>query len=209
MNFTETFKAHEHEGSTYQPGLRKFLREHTDLKTLVESGSGCSTVFMTMALEERGVPGKIYSLDPSPWCSYTVEHPFITNIRKKSEDAMVDLYLQDHPWDFFLHDGNHDIFQQSYDIWMGFALLRPGGWIWCDDYTWGEHHAWKRFAAQHGLTPHHFGSASGIQKPDSKDAMHPSMVAAYSEYLKAKFRVESDAWHAAGNKDSSVFAHQV
>ncbi len=209
MNFIEIFKTHEHEGSTFQPAMRKFLREHTDLKTLVESGSGCSTVFMTMALEERGTPGKIYSLDPSPWCSYTVEHPFITNIRKKSEDAMVDLYLKDHPWDFFLHDGNHDIYQQSYDIWMGYALLRPGGWIWCDDYTWAEHHAWKRFAARHRLEMHDFGSASAIQKPECEHAMNPSDAASYSDYLKVTFKREEDAWLAAGNTNSSQFAHQV
>ena len=37
-DFTPFFKIHEHEGSTYQPGLRKWLLSQPDIKTLVETG---------------------------------------------------------------------------------------------------------------------------------------------------------------------------
>ena len=207
-DFMPFFKIHEHEGSTYQPGLRRWLLGQPDIKTLVETGSGCSTCFMTMALQERGTGGHLYSIDPAAWCTYQVIHPTVTNVSRKSIDGIVELYSTVRPWDFFLHDGNHDLLAQSYDIWMGFALLRPGGWIWCDDYTWGEHHAWKRFAALHNLPMHDFGACSAIQKPENKEAMDIGMVKEYSNYLKAKFKIEEDKWLASGHTNSSVFAGQ-
>ncbi len=203
--FTPFFLAHKHEGSTYQPTFRAFLKEHPELKVLVETGSGCSTVYATMAMEERGGEGHIYSVDPKPWCGYDVQHERVTNIRAQSVHALVDLYAKTGPWDLFLHDGNHDLFAQSYDIAIGFACLRAGGWMWCDDYTWGEHHAWKRFAAEHHLTLVDFGAASAIQKPKDIAAMDASLLEGFSAYSIAKFKLEAHRWRESGHPDTPVF----
>jgi hypothetical protein len=207
--FLPTFQQHEHEGSTYQPALRQWLNAMRGMMTLVETGSGGSTCFMAQALEERCGPGHIFSIDPAPWCGYSVDHPRVTNIRQKSREAMVDLYAAVHPWDFFLHDGNHDLYSQSYDIWMGYACLRPGGWIWCDDYTWGEHHAWKRWAAKNKLPLHDFGAASAVQKPPTVSAIPIEQIEVFSRSCLEKANEEAEAWRAAGHPDSAVFVGQA
>ncbi len=206
--FTPFFEAHKHEGSTYQPAMRRFLIERPELRTMVETGSGCSTCYFVMAMQERGGDGHLYSIDPAPWCNYDVQHARVTNIRKRSADAMAELYLQTGPWDFFLHDGNHDLTHQKFDIEMGYACLRPGGWMWCDDYTWGEHHAWKSFAKANRLALLDFGSASAIQKPMHSPALIPAAAVAFSKTLFSICRSAGDAWRAQGHEDSAVFANQ-
>ncbi len=206
--FTPFYLAHKHEGSTYQPILREWLKEHPEMKLLVETGSGCSTCYVTMALEERRGEGHLYSIDPKPWCGYSVEHERVTNIRKRSDAAMCELFLATGPWDFFLHDGNHDLYCQAYDIEMGYAFLRPGGWMWCDDYTWGEHHAWKRFAAARGLPLVDFGAASGVQKPMSEGAIDFALVESLEKLTVARLKAEAARWLAQGHPDSAVFAGQ-
>lgn len=205
LAFASFFLAHKHEGSTYQPMLRQFLKDNPDLVTVVETGSGCSTCYITLAMDERGGAGHLVSIDPAPWCGYQVDHIRVTNVREKSIDALVKVYKATGPWDLFLHDGHHELLHQAYDIAMGFACLRPGGWIWCDDYTWNEHHAWKRFAAEHNLPLHDFGSASAIQKPLDRAAMDPKLIDAFSEYSITKFKLEDARWQAAGGKYSGVF----
>jgi hypothetical protein len=203
--FTPFWLAHRHEGSTYQPGLRAWLKEHPDIVTCVETGSGCSTCYMALAMDERGGPGRLFSIDPGAWCGYSVDHPRVRNIRESSLDALVPLYLEIGAFDLFLHDGHHELLYQAFDIAIGFACLRPGGWMWCDDYTWNEHHAWKRFAAEHGLELHDFGSASAVQKPLTRAAMDPALIEDFAKYTRAKFTLEDARWQAAGGKYSGVF----
>lgn len=202
--FMEFFKQHEHEGSTYQPHLREQLAQ-TRPNVLVETGSGASTCFMTLAMEEGGF-GHLYSIDPHPWCGYSVKHTRVTNIRRKSVDALPDLYRKIHPWDLFLHDSNHDLFCQAWELEFGYACLRPGGWLWCDDYTWGEHHAWDRFTE--GKKTYHFHSAEAVQKQIGERMLTIEEMPAFVDALTRRLQAEAAAWRAAGHPDSEVFAER-
>ena len=203
-DFNAFFARHEYEGSTYQPGLRDHIAR-TRPAVVVETGSGASTCFILKAMND-GDFGHVFSIDSGPWCGYVVEHPRATFIKAESYDAMASLYTAVNPWDLFLHDSDHDKECQSFEFETAIRFLRPGGWLWADDYTWGEHHAWKAFCAKHKLTPVHFGSAEGVQKPLEWHALHPSEAFAYVAGVRKWAHEVGDAWRAAGHPDSSVFA---
>ncbi len=185
------------EGQRFQKPLADFIIEN-NLQTIVETGSGTSTAFILKALEERG-SGKLISIDDEPYCQYEIEHPQYELIRKKSRDAMSDLYFRIGTWDLFLHDSNHDIGCQTYELEMALACVKPLGWIACDDYMWAGHFAWKHFLERHELIEYPIGNIRMTQKTDTF-IMPKRAVCDYSNYINTMADIDEEAWVAEGNK---------
>ena len=202
--FTTLFSAHQHEGGTYQQAFHDHIAS-TRPAVIVETGFGVSTCFALKAMND-GDFGHIYSIDPSPWCGFSINHRRATFIPQTSYDALASLYYEVNPWDLFLHDSNHDKECQSFEFEVVIRLLRPGGWLWADDYTWGEHHAWSAFCQKHKLTPVHFGSAEAVRKPLDWHALHPGEVFDYVASVRQWAQEVGDAWRASGHPDSSAFS---
>ncbi len=201
MTIKEVLVAHPEtieSGQRFQKQLADFIIEH-DLQTIVETGSGTSSVFILQALEKRG-SGFLYSIDPFPVCNYEIKHPMYELINKKSTDAMTELYLRTGAWDFFLHDSDHDILCQTYEYEMAYACLKDNGFLASDDYGWGGHKAWDKFVSRHALSEFKIGNIIVVQKKD--EAIPISEIERYSkECLELAIDAEKK-WLADGNKNS-------
>lgn len=60
----------------------------------------------------------------------------ITIIRDYSENAKK--YIQDNELDWIYIDGNHSYQYVLKDLLIARDLVKPGGWILCDDYGWND-----------------------------------------------------------------------
>jgi hypothetical protein len=203
-NLPELFLAHEREGDRFQRRLMDFVFEHRP-EVIVETGSGVSSVFIAHAMATGGF-GHLYSIDPSPWCGYTVEHPRVTNIRKTSGRALAQLFEQVGPFDLFLHDGNHELEGMAFDLETGFSFLAPGGWVWCDDVGWNGHDAWQTFEKRHDLIGISDCSCVRAQKAGNGWVCPKSDAAIFAASVAAACKVRADHWRASGHPDSSAFA---
>lgn len=170
MTFADLFDRYRTGGDRYQRRLHDFILTLRP-GVVVETGYGVSTLFILAAMDANGA-GQLYSVDPQPWFPHVIAHPRIEHIQKMSVDALGELYARSGWWDLFLHDGNHEVEAQTFDLEFGFAALRQGGWLWCDDPVWNEHHAWAKFLARHDLMERVEGSAATVQKPASARWIH-------------------------------------
>lgn len=162
MTIDEVIKNALPQDIRFQPALADFIFDHK-LETIVETGSGLSTAFILQALDKLG-KGHLYSIDPRPYCEFEIEHPRYTLIKKKSFQALGDLYKQTGQWDLFLHDSDHWIETQMFEYEVAISVVRQKGFIFSDDYQWGGHGAWKRFCHKHHLLPISVGDIQGVQK---------------------------------------------
>ncbi len=161
MNIQEQFN--NADSSRFQKEFAEFVIKN-NLGIVVETGIGVSTINILKSFDDEKFSGVIYSIDPSPWYKYQITHPKLTHLKEKSIHALKDLFIETGPWDAFLHDGNHDIFCQSYEYEFAYGCLKKGGWLCSDDVNWGNNGAWKRFIETYKLQEHTLGTLSMVQK---------------------------------------------
>lgn len=159
IELTEKY-ATEEAGHRFQSEFAKFVASEKH-NVVVETGAGISTLFLLNEMTN----GNLYSVDTKPWCGFEVNHPNYELILDDSLNALLPLFLKTGGWDFFLHDGNHDIKRQTYEYNFAYACLNPGGYIASDDYSWGEHKAWQVFLENHDLKAIKMGDIEIAQKP--------------------------------------------
>mgnify|MGYP001596129829 CR=1 FL=1 len=204
QQFEELLKQHDEDGNRFGKQLAKLAFEN-NAKVIVETGYGVSTLFLLAGTHHEC---KVYSIDPAPWATFRIDNPRSELILERSTDAMAALYKRTGPWDIFLHDSNHDIKCMTYELSLAYALLRPGGYICCDDYTWGGHKAWDKFVAEEGLVQQVMGSIMIARKPFSgAHPISPDSRVGVDAYAKACLEDAETAeaeWLAAGNKNSDI-----
>lgn len=194
----------KHDGTRFQEELAKFIIEN-GLRIVVETGMGVSSIHILDQMDNTNIDYRLFSIDPSAWFPDRFEHPKHTLIEKKSVDAMLDLFYQYGPWDCFLHDGCHEILEQTYEYNFGYDCLKPGGYLLSDDVNWGDNQAWNKFCSEKGLTMFKLGDLYGIQKPLDKSFCPASEAKQRHEvYLESATKLEAE-WLAAGNKKHPAF----
>ncbi len=196
-NVKELMAKHGAAGVRFQKQLADFIFENK-LETIVETGSGVSTLYILEALDKLG-KGHLYSIDPFPFCEFEVIHPRYTLIKKKSFEALADLYKQTGAWDLFLHDSDHWIECQMYEYEMARQCVKQGGWIFSDDYEWDAHFAWKRFHEWHKLMPILVGGIQGVQK-QSPELIDKKYVSEYSLMEWEAAKTTGAVWRKENNR---------
>lgn len=205
MTFTEQVEIAD--GSRFQMELRFFI-EKNGLKTIVESGFGVSTLFILMAIDnaiEGNEDAKLYSIDKNPWYSHKIETDQNELILDKSINALLPLYEAIGQFDLFLHDSDHDILCQTYEYNTAWEFLKPGGYLFSDDCTWGNHGAWDKFVKEKGLPVIKLGDCYGIQKPLNYGFCPLSMAKEVHEFNLHLAQAAENRWIALGNTNSDVF----
>lgn len=128
-------------------------------EVVVETGvqTGVSTDWILRALVENR-RGCLYSIDPSitkiDAVTETLTEEQLGHWYPEaglSVDVLKRLPLRP-AWDVFLHDSDHNVHCQTYELEFAWRMVRPGGLICADDYTWGDHGAWPKFCTRHGAT---------------------------------------------------------
>jgi len=133
-------------------------------RVMIETGveSGYSSEHYLVAMDSVA-NGHLFSCDPTPsgfYEAYPIVHPRFTFIRKRSQDALDDIFRRTGPIDIFLHDSNHDWETQTWEYHWAWANVRSGGIIASDDTKWGitipgvgslSHGAWDFFLHRHGI----------------------------------------------------------
>ena len=177
-NLKELCAKHINENaSRFALDISTFILER-DLKVLVETGAGISSLCITSAIEDTDA--KLYSIDPSAWIGFELNHPNYELIKKKSIDALLPLFKKTGAWDLFISDGNHDVFCQTLEYYFAWACLREGGWLFSDDVNWGNNGAWEKFYKAKGVEPIKIGSLEGVQKVGgvtASESIYESMIA--------------------------------
>ena len=167
---------------------------------VVETGEGVSTVCLLNAVPDI----KLYSVDPNPWSNFAFEDKRHFPIRERSFEGLPQVFKKSGPWDFFLHDGNHDIKAMTYDLEMAYCCVAHNGYIACDDWTWGNHGAWNRFTARHSLESFPMGSLMIAQKSHSKSIASTDLDFYHSHALQIAEKHEKE-WLALGNQNTPIF----
>jgi predicted O-methyltransferase YrrM len=195
MKFEEQLKAAD--GHRFQEALANFIVD-LNPEVVVETGHGVSSLFILQALDAQA-KGRLHSVDPAPWYPHAIEHPRLTLWKGMANQMLPDVFAQTGPWDLFLHDGNHEAVGMTFDLEFAFAALRPGGWIVCDDYTWGETATqpgtWASFLRRHGLTAIGMGSTEMTQKPDGAFCLTNAMSAARWSLQCRAMAADAQAFH--------------
>lgn len=145
-------------GERFQKQLAKFAMEN-GFKKIVETGCGVSSVFMLyeMMHTKDMEDAMLYSIDTKPWYPHEIVSPQHELILAKSIDALLPLFIRLRSFDLLLHDGNHNTLDMCYDLEFGYACLRSGGVIACDDYSWGNGNVFDKFAKRHNLDVKYMG----------------------------------------------------
>jgi predicted O-methyltransferase YrrM len=193
MTFADLGRKYLEAGDRYQAALGDFIRTFKP-GVVVETGLGVSTLFILAAMDSNGT-GQLYSVDPQPWFPNAIVHPRLEWIPKKSVDALGELYARSGWWDLFLHDGNHEVEAQTFDLEFGFAALRQGGWLWCDDAVWNDHRTWAKFIARHDLQEKIVGSAATVQKPADARWIHRYEGERVAAEVREFARAERQSYH--------------
>jgi hypothetical protein len=196
-NVNELLEAPENSGVRFQKDLARIIVEN-NLQVIVETGSGASTLHILKALEKTG--GRLYSIDPEPVCVYEVTHPQYVLIKKRSIEAMADLYTLTGAWDLFLHDSDHDILCQTYEYEMAYKCVIGGGFILSDDYEWNAHFSWAKFIEKNNLKQFLVGNIAAVK--NNTEPIDKSKIQSYSKEC-LKFAKEAERkWLSDGNKNT-------
>lgn len=173
------------------------------LHNIVETGLGVSTVFLLQALDEMG-EGHLTSVDPNPWwynSNPKIEHPRHTHVAGVSCN---ELWKVPGPWDLFLHDSDHDVFNQTLEFNFGWGMLRVGGWLVVDDCDWGQHGAWRRFLSMNGLKATKMDAVEMVQKTTSP--IRTENVASYFSSCLRWAKGAEREFLADGGTNTAAFA---
>ena len=197
ISFTELCIKHCPDGVRYQKPLADFCIVHK-LTNIIETGSGVSSLCLLQALDKMD-KGTLISIDPFPFCQFEVTHPKYELIKKKSYQALADLFIKDGPWDMFLHDSDHWIECQTMEYEVAYACVRPGGWIFSDDYEWDGHYAWAKFLEQYKLKPVVVGNIQGVQKT-SAFVISKGIVKSFVKQVWEDAKVSGAKWRKENNR---------
>ena len=189
------------DGSRFQQELAYFIISN-DFQTIVETGYGVSSVFIIKEMEKRGT-GMLYSIDPEAWYPHKLKHKQLDQIKQKSEDTLLPLFLKTGAWDMFIADGNHEIFNQTLESRFAWECLRKGGWLLMDDCNWNNNGAWESFCKSKDVEPFKLGSLEGVRKTENAiDSFEAKDVFNYIfDYSKSVER----GWLAAGGVKADCF----
>lgn len=152
----------------FQVELFRWLRA-TQPEVLVETGvaTGTGSRMILTALDLNG-HGHLHSVDGT--CDKPFEHPKWTFFKGFSQDKLFGIFEKSGPWDFFLHDSDHECACQTFEYEVAWHFTKPGGYIGSDDFNWGSpvHFAWRNFLLRHQVnTEISVGCVRLIQKPIS------------------------------------------
>lgn len=202
MNAKQLYATFHHDlVSRFQDEFARFVlsKKHD---VVVETGEGVSTVCILNAAPNA----KVYSVDPNPWSlsSFTIEDPNHIPIRERSFEGLPKVFRKTGPWDFFLHDGNHDIKAMTYDLEMAYYCVTRDGFIACDDWTWANHGAWNKFVARHSLDSFPMGSLMIAQKSHAKSISVDDLDFYHTHALQTAEKHEKE-WLAQGNSNTPIF----
>lgn len=195
----------KHDGTRFQEKLAKFIVDNK-LTTVVETGMGVSSIHILNEMEKiEDLNPRLISVDPMAWFPDRFEHKLHVLVEKKSVEAMLDIYYMQGPWDLFLHDGCHEILEQTYEYNFGYDCLKPGGYLVSDDCNWNNNNAWTYFLRDRGLTEFTIGDSHVVQKPLSGSYCPSSEAKSRHEtYLKIATEVER-VWLEAGGVKHAAF----
>ena len=184
--------------------LEAFIKEHNSLN-IVETGAGISTYYMLSALEQLK-DGSLISIDPqpalSPTFTYTDYQPKYKCVNKLARECLLEIYKETGPLDIFLHDGNHNCFAQTLDIWFGWGMIKRGGYLLCDDSGWGQHQSWHKFIENKKLPYLILTDSLLAMAQKNEDAVDESNAAAYFIECIERAELAEKIYFAAGGKDS-------
>jgi hypothetical protein len=157
-------------GHRYQAGLGALVETIKPL-VVVETGVsvGVSTAFILQAMDKNGV-GELHSIDPAPQTE--IIHSRWHWWRGLSVTEMPEVYRDTGPFDIFLHDSDHGVECQTFEYELAWHMLKPDGYLISDDITWGEHMAWQRFLARHGLVGERLGHAGMVRRTHYRGPPH-------------------------------------
>lgn len=189
--------------TSYQPHLAAFVVEHK-LLNLVETGLGVSTLYLLDALDKLGA-GHLTSIDPAPWSNAGVSHPRLTWMQMRALDGLELLPKMNlGPLDLYLHDGAHTCWSQTFEFHWAWGMLRRGGWLACDDWSWAGHDAWKRFVAEpYHLKETKLDSLQMVQKNDEPVA--PTAWPQHFHWCGLLADCAERDWFARGGKNEDYF----
>lgn len=190
------------EGDRFQKELGQFLKDHPEIKTIMETGAGVSTLFMVEGMAEDA---RLFSIDTGPWCNFIVDHPNYTFIKERSIDAILPLYYQVGPFDLCLTDGNHSCKYQTYEYQVLWQFLKPGGYLINDDTTWGGHGAWNKFVEETGLPTFTMGDCHCIQKPLNYGYCPSAKAKEVHEFWLEKAEAAQNRFIALGGEVDTIF----
>lgn len=203
------------DGHRFQKKLGELIAEN-GYKLIMETGSGVSSIYALKAMDNANIDGVLYSIDPAMWYPHPIEHPKFVSIKKKSIDAIIPLYLETGAFDVCVTDGDHEILAQTYEYEMLYRMLKPGGWLICDDVGWNNNGAWTNFLDRYDFVEEFFGDARCIHKPlgepvlgfevtefgSSMDKVEVQRF--HDEWLDYCTNLEKE-WLAAGNQKHPAF----
>ena len=192
------------DGHRFQKAVGEIIKEK-GFSTIVETGTGVSSVYILKALDDAGIDGKLHSIDIGQWYPHKIEHPKFNAIVSKSIEAMLPLYQLVGPWDMFVCDGNHEILCQSYEYELSFNFLKPGGYLIVDDRTWNQNNAWQDFLLRHGLKETILGDAAYIIKPAHLSYCPAASAVKLHEEILSMAKLAEDNWIAKGGVKADVF----
>lgn len=148
----------------YQSLLGDVIRQECPA-IMIESGveSGYSTEHFLTAMDSVHA-GHLFSCDPAPSGFYEANpiiHPRFTFIKRRSQEALDEIFNETRRVDLFLHDSDHSWECQTFEYEWAWNHVRSGGIIASDDTGWGmivpvfgaiAHGAWAQFLARHRMT---------------------------------------------------------
>lgn len=118
---------------------------------------------------EKYIYGIIKHIDPRPRTivitgNCTI-YPFGAKIYNLEDPPDVPLNMVDVPWDIFIHNSDHGVENQTYEMELAWGLLRPEGLLIVNAYTWAEHGAFEQFLIRKKRRFWACGGAAIVIKP--------------------------------------------
>lgn len=172
-------------GVRFQKQLYAFLKEIKPL-VMVETGvaTGVSSGWVAQAMEENQ-KGHLWGIEP--FYEQNFYHERFTFVRGLSTTGILSSFRESGPFDVFLHDSDHEAGCQTYEYALGYALLKPGGWLISDDTEWGTppHHSWKKLRLENNLQELILGCARGVQKPSNASPVGSDDTFLLNAHLRA------------------------
>lgn len=176
----------EYDGMRWQNRMAQFVLANK-FRVVVETGvqNAVSTDRILRAMEQYE-GGMLYSTDPHPMhgtFDLYGDHPNWRKEKMFSLHALPLFFMEAGPFDLFIHDSDHSLETQTYEYSAAWGLVKPGGYIASDDWTWSGHDAWRTFCSSHRLHPDEFGACQYVRKP--LDAVVPEWNGDYCERVIA------------------------
>ena len=134
---------------------------------VVETGfdTGRSASAILEAMDVNGI-GTLYSVEA--FAAQIISHPRLQFKSGLSCEILPAIFMESGPWDFFLHDSDHEAWCQTYEYELALSFTKTGGVIATDDAEWGNHLAWQKFINRNNLPePQPCGCLRWFEKPST------------------------------------------